>query len=261
MPGMSRRDVGLEPLLAEQRAYYRALAPHYGEMAIPGVGEGTLRAAANELSGAIEEFGIAGDVLELACGPGTWTDSLARGATALTAVDAAPEMLAIARGRIDDGRVRFVQADIFNWVPDRAYDCVFFGFWLSHVPLERFEPFWAMVAGALKPDGRVLFFDDAHRTAEELIEGPDSSTIRRTLGDATAYRIVKVPHTPAELEATLRRLGWDIAVHATQGPFYWGAGCRARTDRVDQAAATAERRGDQRAARRRRARPAGDARS
>jgi hypothetical protein len=29
--------------------------------------------------------------------------------------------------------------------PDRRYDVVFFGFWLSHVPLERFDAFWSMV--------------------------------------------------------------------------------------------------------------------
>src|SRR6266511_3494592 len=29
---------------------------------------------------------------------------------------------------------RFIRADIFEWVPDRRYDVVFFGFWLSHVP-------------------------------------------------------------------------------------------------------------------------------
>jgi SAM-dependent methyltransferase len=227
----SESSDGLEPLLAEQLAYYRALAPHYGETAFPDHDEGALRAAANELSGAIEGFRIAGDVLELACGPGTWTELLVTGATTLTAVDAAPEMLGIAGGRIDDERVRFVQADIFDWVPDRAYDCVFFGFWLSHVPVERFGPFWAMVAGALKPDGRVLFFDDAYRTAEELIEGPEASTIRRRLGDGTTYRVVKVPHAPAELETSLRRLGWDISVHPTRGPFYWGAGSRARPGR------------------------------
>jgi hypothetical protein len=37
---------GLEPLLAEQLAYYRAVAPTYGETAVPEVGETTLKAAA-----------------------------------------------------------------------------------------------------------------------------------------------------------------------------------------------------------------------
>jgi SAM-dependent methyltransferase len=215
---------GLEPLLAEQLAYYRAVAPTYGETAVPEVGETTLKAAAAELAAAIEEFGVAGDVLELACGPGTWTESLLPGATSLTAVDAAPEMLAVVRSRIADERVRFVQADIFDWTADRLYDCVFFGFWLSHVPLERFESFWAMVATALKPTGRVLFVDDGYRIEEELIDGPQSSTIHRALTDGTRYRILKVPHAPDALEAKLRGLGWDITVRSTSGPFYWGSG-------------------------------------
>jgi SAM-dependent methyltransferase len=229
-PSREESDGRLERLLAEQRAYYRAVGPEYGRSAIPEVDETVFAAAETALSGAIEAFGVTGDVLELACGPGTWTGSLLDRDSSVTAIDAAPEMLAIARARVGDERVRFIQADIFEWVPDRLYDRVFFGFWLSHVPLDRFESFWAIVAHALKPDGRVLFFDDGYRTEEELIEGPESSTIRRTVADGTAYRLVKVPHTPEELEASLRRLGWEITVRRTSGPFYWGAGHRAQSD-------------------------------
>jgi len=42
--------------------------------------------------------------------------------------------------------------------------------------------------------------------------------------DLFSYRIVKVPHRPADLEQRLRRLGWHIKVTSTSGPFYWGAG-------------------------------------
>jgi hypothetical protein len=103
---------------------------------------------------------------------------------------------------------------------------VFFGFWLSHVPAGQFESFWSMVAGCLKPHGRVFFADDAYRTPGELVEGASSSTIRRQLPGGAAYRLVKVPHQPEELERRLRQLGWDIKVTATAGPFYWGAGRR-----------------------------------
>ena len=170
----------------------------------------------------------AGDVLELACGPGWWTSRLLQDATSVTAVDAAREMLAIARDAIgDDARVSFVLADLFTWRPDRRYDVVFFGFWLSHVPLERFDAFWALVDECLAPAGRVFFADDAYRTADELIEGPESTTILRRLNDGSPHRVVKVPHTPHELERRLAQLGWDVAVSPTAGPFYWGAGSRA----------------------------------
>lgn len=180
-------DDGLVPLLAEQVAYYRARAPEYLEetLDLPG-GE--------QLEEALETFAPTGDVLELACGPGTWTLQLLRHAATVTAVDASPEMLAIARERVGDDRVRFVLADLFAWRPDQRYDVVFFGFWLSHVTLERFAAFWALVDDCLALDGRVFFADDAYRTPDELVEGAASSTIRRRLSDGTAYRAVKVPH-------------------------------------------------------------------
>lgn len=214
-------DDELAQLLAEQVAYYRACAPEYldGALDLPG---------GAELDAALDGFEPAGDVLELACGPGTWTPRLLKDAATLTAVDAAPEMLAIARKRVgDDARVRFVLADLFAWRPDRRYDVVFFGFWLSHVPLERFAEFWALVDDCLAPGGRVFFADDAYRTPDELVEGAASSSIRRRLKDGSTHRAVKVPHTPHALERRLARLGWDINVSSTEGPFFWGAGGRA----------------------------------
>jgi SAM-dependent methyltransferase len=212
-----------DQLLAEQRAYYSALAPEYLDFVfdLPG---------GAELTDALDAFRAEGSVLELACGPGVWTHQLLRHASDVTAVDASPEMLAIAASRVPgDAPVRFIEADLFTWEPDRRYDVVFMGFWLSHVPAERFGSFWALVAAALAPRGRVFFTDDAYRTPDELIEGPASSTIQRRTPDGTAYRIVKVPHEPADLERQLRELGWDITVTPTVGPFFWGAGGRART--------------------------------
>jgi trans-aconitate methyltransferase len=110
-----------DPLLAEQQAYYSALAPDYFDqlLDIPG---GT------ELADRLDAFRPAGSVLDLACGPGTWTGCLLRHASDVTAVDASPEMLAIAASRVgDDAPVRFVEADLFTWEPDRRYDVVFMG--------------------------------------------------------------------------------------------------------------------------------------
>jgi demethylmenaquinone methyltransferase/2-methoxy-6-polyprenyl-1,4-benzoquinol methylase len=180
--------------------------------------------AAYELRQAIARFKPHGDVLELACGPGTFTAELAGYAETLTAVDASPEMLALARALPGTERVRFIEADLFAWSPDRRYDCVFFGFWLSHVPLERFARFWAMVRRCLRPEGRVMFVDDAYRTPDELIEGEASSTIMRTLTDGSKFRAVKVPHTPEELSGRLARAGWDFEIRRTAGPFFYGTG-------------------------------------
>lgn len=153
-----------DPLLAEQIEYYRAIADEYETHGIDAPGQTEQRTA-------FANFEIGGDVLELACGPGRWTEQLVERSDSLTAVDASPEMVERARARVGDHPVRFIQADLFTWQPDRRYDSVFFGFWLSHVPEERFDSFWALVAAALKPNGRVFFVDDNHRTETELVEG------------------------------------------------------------------------------------------
>ena len=206
---------------AEQLAYYRAAASEYAELQqidLPG---------RDELLAAIGSFRPTGDVLELACGPGVWTERLARSATTVTAVDGAPEMLDRARARVGSSEsVRFVQADLFSWSPDRRYDAVFFGFWISHVPENKFASFWSLVADALEPGGRVFFFDDNDRPAAELIEGAGSTTVQRRTHDGSPFRVIKIPYEPADLEQRLRDLQWDISVTATSGPFFWGAGGR-----------------------------------
>jgi len=218
--GRARGERALERLLAEQLAYYRAVAPEYERHALPGW-------QGNELEAALDRFCPAGEVLELACGTGAWTERLLRHARSVTALDGAPEMLAIARTRLREERVCFVQADLFSWRPRGAYDVVFFAFWLSHVPHERFESFWALVSDCLRPRGRVFFLDDAHRTPSELLEGDDGTTVRRQLFDGSAHRVVKVPHAPGELERRLRSLGWRVRVTQARGPFFWGVGARA----------------------------------
>lgn len=212
---------GDQQLLKEQIDYYRAVATEYldGRLDEPG---------GDELAAAVEAFAPTGDVLELASGPGTWTPQLLRSATTVTAIDASPEMHELAGQRVaaDRDRVRFVLADLFTWEPDRRYDAVFMGFWISHVPQDRFAAFFGLVERSLRPGGRVMFVDDAHRTARELIKGEASTTIQRRLRDGTVHRAVKVPHTPGGLERELATLGWSIRVHRTSGPFYWGVGGR-----------------------------------
>ena len=204
----------------EQLAYYRAVADEYEDHAIDAPGQ-------DELLSAIASFRPTGDVLELACGTGVWSERLQRSAASVTAVDGAPEMLARARTRLGSGAsVRFVEADLFSWHPTRRYDAVFFGFWISHVPEDRFELFWNLVDEALEPDGRVFFFDDDHRTDAELVEGIHSPVVQRQLHDGTPFRVIKIPYEPAGLERRLRALNWDITVRRTSGPFYWGTGGR-----------------------------------
>jgi SAM-dependent methyltransferase len=214
----------VDRLLREQQDYYRARAPEYVKEALVALDSEEAAALRRQLALAFDVH-VRGDVLELACGPGTWTAMLADRAQTLTAIDGAPEMLARAADRVAAAHVRFVLANLFDWRPERRYDAVFFGFWLSHVPESRFETFWDSVASALTPRGHVLFIDDALRAGEELIDGPGSHVVMRTLSDGSRHRVVKMPHTPQELQRRLAELGWSFEMHDAN-PFFWGVGQR-----------------------------------
>ncbi|MFD4601959.1 class I SAM-dependent methyltransferase [Streptomyces sp. NPDC058464] len=190
-----------DSLLAEQIAYYRARAPEYDRVYAEREDLRKLLALADVLP-------VAGDVLELACGTGQWTGALAARARSVTAVDASPEVLGIARARVTSANVRFDRADVFQWQPPRRYDAVFFAFFLSHVPPSRLGDFWNTVAAALAPHGKAVFIDEGPAAAarEEV-----ASDVRR-LDDGSQYRIVKVLHEPAELTGELAALGWSADI-------------------------------------------------
>jgi demethylmenaquinone methyltransferase/2-methoxy-6-polyprenyl-1,4-benzoquinol methylase len=215
---------GLDALLAEQAAYYAARAAEY-DATSPIPADDASRA---KLEGAIEAFAPRGRVLEFACGTGQWTTALAKHAAELTAVDASPEMLALASKRVQDERVRFIQADIFGWRPDRPYDVVFFGAWLSHVPPRRFDRFWALVGQCLNETGRVFFIDELPAVAahERLIADTDAPVAERPLSSGARYRIVKVFYTPTELRRRLAALGWKSSVHRVGWRFYYATASR-----------------------------------
>ena len=221
-------------IVEQQISYYRARAYEYDEWFFRhgrhDRGIEWNRAWFSEVEEVREElsrFHPAGEVLELACGTGLWTEQLARYADHITAVDASPEVLKLNRDRLRDERVRFVRADMFGWRPDVAYDVVFFGFWLSHVPPERFEEFWGLVGSTLKPGGRVFFVDSlrAETPAEKnRRSAPEDHMTLRKLNDGREFRIAKVFHDPEELSSRLHGLGWNVRVCTTENHLLYGFG-------------------------------------
>ncbi len=168
-------------------------------------------------------------MLEIAAGTGLWTQRLAPAVQRLTALDAAPETLALNRERLGAlaERVSYATADIFSWSPAERFDAIFFGFWLSHVPPERFEGFWARVGDWLTPGGRVFLVDSSYEQTstarDHQLEGAEATTVERKLNDGQRFRIVKVFYTPETLGGKLAELGWKADLRATPRYFLYGS--------------------------------------
>ena len=213
--------------VAEQKRYYAERAPEYDDW---WYRRGRFELEPDQLARwhddvaaaerALEALAPLGAVLELAAGTGIWTRKLVELADRVVAVDANAETLAL-----NTPGAELVQADVFEWRPDERFDLVFFSFWLSHVPEERFDEFWRLVRSALAPDGRVFLVDsgagDSAHTATDQADGEET----RSLADGRTFRIVKRRWTPEELAARVRPLGVELDLHDTANRhFLYGSG-------------------------------------
>lgn len=217
----------MSDVLREQKRYYAERAPEYddwwyrrGRYELEPDALARWEADVAEAEAALEAFGPGGRVLELAAGTGIWTRKLVRLADRVVAVDANAETLAL--NTPDAGLVR---ADVFEWRPAERFDLVFFSFWLSHVPEERFDEFWSLVRGALEPGGRVFLVDsaagDTAHTGTDQAEGEET----RSLADGRTFRIVKRRRRPDELAERVRPLGFELELRDTaNGHFLYGGG-------------------------------------
>jgi SAM-dependent methyltransferase len=224
-------------LLNEQISYYESRAREYDEWFFRRGRYDRGRelnerwfAEAGQVRLALHDFKPTGRVLEIACGTGLWTQQILPYAGRITALDAVPEMLAINRERLAASKVSYLRADVFEWQPDGMYDVVFFGFWLSHVPAERFRAFWDLVGRALKPNGRVFFIDSRYEptsTAKDhaLGDSPPGIVVRR-LNDGREFRIVKIFYETNRLTSQLNELGWNFDIKATPTYFIYGSGVK-----------------------------------
>ena len=166
-------------------------------------------------------------LLELACGTGLFTRRLAPRVPQITAVDASPEVVAINRRRVAAANVDYIEADVFSWRPAARYDAVFFSFWLSHVPEDRFAMFWVNVANALAPGGAAYLIDSAFDTMstakDHVLPERDAGIVTRRLNDGREFRIVKLFWEPRALAARLGALGWSAAIAQTPSYFIHGS--------------------------------------
>ena len=226
----------MDELLQEQIAYYRARAGEYDQWALRqgryDYGPELNKLWADQLAEvrqALQRCGPVDAALELACGTGIWTQALLELAGCVHALDAAPEMLAINRAKLQSERVRYEQVDLFAWEPQREYDLVFCGFWLSHVPPETLPGFLGKVARALRPGGRFFLVDsrrDANSGAVDAMPDnyySDEIEHERVLNDGRRFTIVKVFHEPESLGAILAAQGLQPALRETANYFIYGS--------------------------------------
>jgi SAM-dependent methyltransferase len=210
-------------ILGNQIAYYQARAATYDQAYDPSERPmiDDWRADMTALTAAFDAVPIVGDVLEIAAGTGRWTERVVRRASRVTALDAAPEMVAINCRRLGPfaTRVDYIDADVFAWKPDRTWDACVSCFWVCHVPDEQLARFAATVASAVRTSGLVVFADKA------MPPSPAPPVVARTVGDQL-FTIIDRPRSTAELVEPFAAAGIQLSVNAIGSRFVLGQGKR-----------------------------------
>ena len=224
-------------LLIEQKNYYRARAAEYddwwfrrGRYDRGATENHAWFAEAEALRQAVKSLGRCKRTVELACGTGLWTELLAGISDELTALDASPEMLALARSRVPSAHVRWHVEDLFAWQPQPEFDLAFAGFWFSHVPPDRLDKFLGTVSAALRPGGRLLIvdslYDNSSTARDHQLGEREQHWQSRRLTDGREFRVVKVFYDPAVLKQMLEQHGFDAEVNHTGRFFFQAAGTK-----------------------------------
>ncbi len=221
-------------ILASQIRYYRNRAPEYDDWVLRrgsyDRGEKHRQqwfAELSEVENALLTMAPIGDALEIACGTGQWTRHLAPVCQSLMAVDTSPEVIAINRETVASPHAKYLEENIFDWEPTQQFDFILFGFWLSHVPSDRFNEFWDKIARTLKPNGTVFFVDSKFSQNSKSTDAPsvvrDDVIHRRVTENGDGFDIFKVFYEPVDLESRLLSLGWSGKVNASPEFFIYGS--------------------------------------
>ncbi len=164
-------------------------------------------------------------VLEVACGTGFWTCFVAEVAKRVCAIDAAPQMLALARAKnISPERVEFRLGDAYKL--DRCpgdFDAGLANFWFSHVPKARLQEFLDGFHRRLGAGAVVFMAENIYipGVGGDLIVRPgEADTYKaRVLTDGSKHEVLKNYYNREELDRILAPLSTGLEIQ--MGKCFW----------------------------------------
>jgi demethylmenaquinone methyltransferase/2-methoxy-6-polyprenyl-1,4-benzoquinol methylase len=204
--------------------YYSARASEYEKVYAKPERQADLR----KLHGIVRSFFAHRRVLDVACGTGYWTRTLATDATSVTGCDLSESVLALAR-RLQPATApaSFVLGDAFalESIPG-DFDAAFVGFWWSHVKRADVARFLHGLHRRLPAQSRVMILDNRYvagsnwpitRTDEE-----GNTYQRRTLDSGAEHEVLKNFPSAPEVGVAITDAGvTGVRVHEME--YYWYA--------------------------------------
>lgn len=134
-------------------------------------------------------------VLEIACGPGFWTQFAAETAASVVATDYNQSTLDEAKKKsLPIDRVSLLQADAYrlDLIPG-IFDAIFSVDWLAHVPLSQMEEFLSGALRRVSPGSPLMFIDQlpGEHSLSGVFDAEGNHIQERVLPDGSAFRVIK----------------------------------------------------------------------
>lgn len=172
------------------------------------------------------------DVLELACGPGYWTEAVSLTARSILATDRDPNLVSMVRERlVDKANVRCQVADAYTLTGVVGpFTAAFANFWWSHIPRADLQGFLATLHARLSPGALVMFMDDLryYHGGERTVDADGNVIEERRLRNGTPYRIIKNFPSQAEVIGALGGCAEQIDYRPFAALGYWIVSYRTR---------------------------------
>lgn len=162
--------------------------------------------------------------LELGCGTGFWTQTLAKVARGVVAVDRVQPALDMAAERVPGRPVRFVHDDIYDIVgTEGRFNAAFAGFLFSHIPKSRRPEFFAALSRVLVPGAEVVLIDDLRVEAATSrivdIDADGNTYETRRTQNGVNHRVLK--NYPSEAELMLAAAKHGVRAKYLEWDYYW----------------------------------------
>jgi ubiquinone/menaquinone biosynthesis C-methylase UbiE len=189
-------------MIAEMQEYYRKRAAFYDQS--KGYDQPAIVSTQQPVIDFISDFLAGKNVLELACGPGFWTQQLAKTAASILATDFnEPALLEAKKKSMNPSQVTLLAADAYALpLASNTFNAGLGVDWFCHVPIGKISRFIQELHRVLGPTARVIFCDQLPKddSFSGRYDEEGNHLQERILPDGSKHLIIKHFFDEAEIK-------------------------------------------------------------
>jgi SAM-dependent methyltransferase len=155
-------------------------------------------------------------VLEIACGPGFWTQFVSETAASVVASDFNQSTLDEAKKKgLPSDRVSLLRADAYrlDLIPG-IFDAILSVDWLAHVPISRMEGFLSGAIPRVGSGSPLVFIDQLPKehSLTGVFDEEGNHIQERTLPDGSTFRVIKHYFSDDEIAGLFSGFAGDLSI-------------------------------------------------